>query len=134
MPPPRRAASFRCAWFMGRLRWRFAEDFVWGAASSAYQTEGFPTADGGGESVWDVFCRQPGAIANGEDGSVACDGYHRFEEDIGLLAALGLSRIPFFDKLGAHRPERRRDAGTKQGSATMTAWWTAVCGTASRHG
>ena len=49
----------------------FREDFVWGAASSAYQTEGFPSADGGGESIWDAFCRQPGAIANGEDGSVA---------------------------------------------------------------
>ena len=49
----------------------FREDFVWGAASSAYQTEGCPTADGGGQSVWDVFCRRPGAIANGEDGSIA---------------------------------------------------------------
>ena len=65
----------------------FREDFVWGAASSAYQTEGYPAADGGGQSVWDVFCRSPGAIANGEDGSIACDGYHRFEEDIGLLAS-----------------------------------------------
>lgn len=69
----------------------FREDFVWGAASSAYQTEGFPRADGSGDSIWDAFCRQPGAIANGEDGSVACDGYHRFAEDIGLLASLGLS-------------------------------------------
>ena len=60
----------------------FREDFVWGAASSAYQTEGYPAADGGGQSVWDVFCRSPGAIANGEDGSIACDGYHRFREDI----------------------------------------------------
>ena len=45
----------------------FREDFVWGAASSAYQTEGFPAADGGGESIWDVFCRRPGTIANGDD-------------------------------------------------------------------
>ena len=73
----------------------FREDFVWGAASSAYQTEGCPTADGGGQSVWDVFCRRPGAIANGEDGSVACAGYHRFKEDIGLLASLGLSAYRF---------------------------------------
>ena len=41
----------------------FREDFVWGAASSAYQTEGFPSADGGGESIWDAFCRRPGALA-----------------------------------------------------------------------
>ena len=73
----------------------FCEDFVWGAGSSAYQTEGFPTADGGGESVWDVFCRKPGAIANSDDGSVACDGYHRFAEDIGLLASLGLRAYRF---------------------------------------
>ena len=73
----------------------FREDFVWGAASSAYQTEGYPTADGGGESIWDAFCKTPGAIANGEDGSVACDGYHRFPEDIGLLASLGLSAYRF---------------------------------------
>ena len=52
----------------------FREDFVWGAASSAYQTEGFPAVDGGGESVWDVFCRRPGTVANGDDGSAACDG------------------------------------------------------------
>ena len=44
----------------------FREDFVWGAASSAYQTEGFPSADGGGESVWDVFCRRSGTVANGD--------------------------------------------------------------------
>lgn len=73
----------------------FREDFVWGAASSAYQTEGFPRADGSGDSIWDAFCRQPGAIANGGDGSVACDGYHRFAEDIGLLASLGLSAYRF---------------------------------------
>ena len=73
----------------------FREDFVWGAASSAYQTEGFPSADGGGESIWDAFCRRPGAIANGDNGSIACDGYHRFAEDIGLLASLGLSAYRF---------------------------------------
>ena len=73
----------------------FREDFVWGAASSAYQTEGYPTADGGGESVWDAFCKTPGAIANGEDGSIACDGYHRFSEDIGLLSSLGFSAYRF---------------------------------------
>ena len=53
----------------------FAKDFVWGAASSAYQTEGSPRADGGGESIWDVFCRRPGAVADGFDGSAATDAY-----------------------------------------------------------
>lgn len=73
----------------------FCRDFVWGAASSACQTEGFSTADGGGESIWDVFCRRPGATANGEDCAIACDGYHRFEEDIALLASLGLRAYRF---------------------------------------
>ena len=73
----------------------FRKDFVWGAASSAYQTEGFPAADGGGKSVWDVFCRRPGAIAGGEDGSAACDGYHRYAEDIRLLASLRLKAYRF---------------------------------------
>lgn len=62
----------------------FAKDFVWGAASSAYQTEGSPRADGGGESIWDVFCRRPGAVADGFDGSAATDAYRRYEEDIAL--------------------------------------------------
>ena len=83
----------------------FCKDFVWGAASSAYQTEGFPTADGGGESVWDVFCRRPDAIANNEDGSVACDGYHRYEEDIRLLAQLGLRAYRFSTSWARIDPE-----------------------------
>ena len=73
----------------------FREDFVWGAASSAYQTEGFPTADDGGESIWDVFCRKPGVIANADDGTIACDGYHRSAGDIRLLASLGLRAYRF---------------------------------------
>ena len=85
----------------------FREDFVWGAASSAYQTEGCPTADGGGQSVWDVFCRRPGAIANGEDGSIACDGYHRFEEDI----------------LASHLPSAIANG---EDWLEYYAWWTAV--------
>ena len=111
----------------------FREDFVWGAASSAYQTEGFPRADGSGDSIWDAFCRQPGAIANGEDGSVACDGYHRFAEDIGLLASLGLSAYRFSTSWrGSTRTATA--IGTSRGSGTMTVSWTAVLQTALRHG
>lgn len=73
----------------------FPKDFVWGAASSAYQTEGSPLSDGGGKSVWDVFCEDPSHIADGTNGSIACDGYHRFDEDIEALSSLGLSAYRF---------------------------------------
>lgn len=68
---------------------------MWGAASSAYQIEGHSRLDGGGECVWDAFCRCPAAIANGEDGTVACDAYHRFEEDLDILARLEIRHYRF---------------------------------------
>jgi beta-glucosidase len=73
----------------------FPKDFVWGAASSAYQIEGSSLADGGGKSVWDEFCARPGAINNGESGEVSCDSYHRYAEDIALLAQLGINHYRF---------------------------------------
>ncbi|HEX7001815.1 MAG TPA: GH1 family beta-glucosidase [Trueperaceae bacterium] len=72
-----------------------ADGFVWGAASSAYQVEGAVGEDGRSESIWDAFCRMPGAIDDGSDGSVACDSYHRWEEDVDLVAALGLDAYRF---------------------------------------
>ncbi len=73
----------------------FAKDFVWGAASSACQIEGYSTEDGGGESIWDAFCRRDGAIAGGENIAVACDAYHRYEEDIAEMAKLGIRHYRF---------------------------------------
>lgn len=73
----------------------FRRDFVWGAASSAYQTEGHSRLDGGGECIWDAFCRRPGAIADAGDGSIACDAYHRFEEDLDILVQLGIRHYRF---------------------------------------
>ena len=69
---------------------RFPDDFVWGTAASAFQIEGAAALDGRGESVWDRFCRVPGAIADGSNGDVACDHYHRFADDIGLMRRLGV--------------------------------------------
>ena len=69
--------------------------FVFGVATSAYQVEGAADADGRGDSIWDTFCRQPGAIADGSDGSVACDSYHRMTEDLDLVKALGVSHHRF---------------------------------------
>lgn len=73
----------------------FPKGFLWGVASSAFQTEGYPTADGGGCSIWDTFCKQEGAIADGSDGSVATDSYHRYEEDVALVKNMGLSVYRF---------------------------------------
>ncbi len=73
----------------------FPAAFLWGAASSAYQTEGSLDVDGRGESVWDVFTRQPGVVEGGGDGSRACDSYRRWKEDIELLAELGLRAYRF---------------------------------------
>ena len=63
--------------------------FLWGVGTAAYQIEGASEADGRGESIWDRFCRTPGKVRNGDDGSVACDFYHRYVEDIGLVRELG---------------------------------------------
>jgi beta-glucosidase len=69
---------------------RFPSDFLWGVATSAYQYEGSPLADDGGENVWHHFCRQPGRTTNADNGDVACDHYHRFADDIGLADQLGV--------------------------------------------
>src|SRR5262250_3421454 len=77
------------------LRGRFPHDFVWGAATSAFQIEGAARADGKGPSIWDEFCRVPGAIADGSNGDVACDHYNRLESDLDLIADLGVSAYRF---------------------------------------
>ncbi len=73
----------------------FPKDFAWGAATAAYQIEGAWDEDGKGPSIWDVFCRVPGAIQNGDTGDVACDHYHRWREDVALMRELGLRAYRF---------------------------------------
>jgi len=73
----------------------FPPDFVWGVATSAFQIEGAAFEDGKGESIWDRFCRQPGAIADASNGDVACDHYHRLDSDLDLIASLGLDLYRF---------------------------------------
>ncbi len=73
----------------------FPDDFVWGVASSAYQLEGASAMDGRGPSIWDAFCQRPGVIADGYDGAVACDHYHRWHDDVALIAALGVGAYRF---------------------------------------
>lgn len=69
---------------------RFPTDFVWGAAAASYQVEGAVREDGKGPSTWDMFCEKAGAVWQGHDGSIACDHYHRFPEDVGLMREVGL--------------------------------------------
>jgi beta-glucosidase len=66
------------------------KDFIWGAATAAYQIEGAWNQDGKGESVWDRFAHTPGRIKGNDNGDVACDSYHRFAEDVSLLKELNL--------------------------------------------
>ncbi len=73
----------------------FPPGFEWGVATSAYQIEGAAAEDGRGDSIWDTFCRQPGAIRDGHTGDVAADHYHRWQQDIGLMAELGLTAYRF---------------------------------------
>jgi len=74
---------------------RFPEHFLWGAATSAYQIEGSPLADGAGPSIWHRFSHSPGLTANGETGDVACDHYRRYASDVDLMSELGLNAYRF---------------------------------------
>ncbi|MDR1869168.1 MAG: beta-glucosidase [Treponema sp.] len=73
----------------------FPVDFLWGSSTASYQVEGAAHEGGRGECIWDTFSRKPGAVYAGENGNVACDQYHRYEEDIALMAELGLKSYRF---------------------------------------
>jgi len=83
---------------------KFPEGFLWGAATAAYQVEGSPTADGAGESIWDRFVRSPHTIRNADTGDVACDQYHRCDEDVQLMRRLGLQAYRFSIAWGRVQP------------------------------
>jgi beta-glucosidase len=69
----------------------FPDGFIWGAATASYQIEGAAREDGRGPSIWDTFCRTPGRVHAGQTGDVACDHYHRYVDDVALMADLGLA-------------------------------------------
>jgi beta-glucosidase len=73
----------------------FPRTFLFGAATSAYQIEGAHDADGKEPSIWDAFCRRPGAVDDGSTGNVACDHYRRYREDVARMAALGVDAYRF---------------------------------------
>jgi beta-glucosidase len=74
---------------------KFPKNFLWGAATSAYQIEGAWREDGKGESNWDRFVHTPGKILNGDTGDVTCDHYHLWREDVALMKRLGLQAYRF---------------------------------------
>jgi beta-glucosidase len=74
---------------------QFPANFIWGSATAAYQIEGAAAEDGRLPSIWDVFCRTPGKVRNGDTGDVACDHYHRLDADLDLMAELGLPSYRF---------------------------------------
>lgn len=76
-------------------RRHFPAGFQWGAATSAYQIEGAPLADGAGPSIWHRFSHTPGRTVNNETGDVACDHYHRYKDDVALMRSLGLKSYRF---------------------------------------
>lgn len=73
----------------------FPSNFTWGAGTSAYQIEGAARQDGKGPSIWDKFTHDPGRIADGSNGDIACDHYNRFEEDVELMKELGINAYRF---------------------------------------
>jgi len=74
---------------------RFPPGFLWGASTSAYQIEGAVDDDGRGRSVWDTFSHTPGKVHNGDTGDIACDSYHRLEDDLAMLGELGVGAYRF---------------------------------------
>lgn len=73
----------------------FPDDFLWGVATSAYQVEGSPLADGAGPSNWHQFCREPGRVDHGDTGDAACDHYRRYRGDVELMAQIGVKAYRF---------------------------------------
>ena len=74
---------------------RFPPGFLWGASTSAYQIEGAAHEDGRGQSIWDTFSHTPGKVRGGDTGDIACDSYHRADEDLALLSELGVGGYRF---------------------------------------
>jgi len=74
---------------------QFPSTFTWGVATSAFQIEGGATADGKGPSIWDTFSHTPGKVIDGSNGDIACDHYHRYPEDVTLMAGLGVDAYRF---------------------------------------
>src|SRR5262245_9391777 len=85
----------------------FPPDFLWGTATSAYQIEGSPLADGAGPSIWHRFSHTPGLVRDGDTGDVACDHYRRYRDDVLLMKSLGVNAYRFSIAWGRVLPDGR---------------------------
>ena len=85
----------------------FGNNFLWGAATAAFQIEGSTSRDGRGESIWDRFCTMPNAIKDGTDGKNACEHYQLWRHDLELMKWLGLSAYRFSISWPRIQPEGR---------------------------
>ncbi len=83
----------------------FPSDFLFGVATAAYQIEGAAHQDGRTDSIWDAFSRVPGAVVNGDNGDVADDHYHRYRDDVALMAGLGIQTYRFSTSWSRVRPD-----------------------------
>ncbi|WP_433227265.1 GH1 family beta-glucosidase [Actinomadura formosensis] len=92
---------------------RFPDGFLWGTATAAYQIEGAVKEGGRGTSIWDAFCAEPGRVKNGDSGDVACDHYHRWPEDVALMAGLGVNAYRFSVAWPRIQPDGRGPANAK---------------------
>jgi beta-glucosidase len=91
----------------------FPESFLWGSATSAYQVEGSPLADGAGPSIWQRFTRTPGLVRDGDTGDLACDQYRRYPQDVALMQRLGLTAYRFSIGWARVLPEGRGRVNAK---------------------
>ena len=91
----------------------FPPDFAWGTATASYQIEGAVDEDGRGPSIWDTFSHTPGNVANGDTGDVACDHYHRWADDVDLIASYGLNAYRFSVAWPRIQPAGRGPANQK---------------------
>jgi beta-glucosidase len=91
----------------------FPRDFLWGVATSAYQIEGCPLADGAGPNIWHRFSHEPGMTVSGHTGDMACDHYNRYADDVKLMASLGVSAYRFSVAWARVLPKGRGKVNTK---------------------
>src|SRR5215468_2578402 len=87
----------------------FPDGFLWGAATASYQIEGAVKEGGRGQTVWDTFSHTEGKVAKGDTGDVACDHYHRLDQDVALMADLGLQAYRFSIAWARVMPDGRGD-------------------------